>query len=371
MKNLLNHKKIAEEKKDNQRGATIIVVALMLVVFLGFAALAVDVGLLMASKNEAQNVADAAALSGAGMLGEQYFNHGLDCGSIDDTAIKNIAQETAGKNKIAGEICNLEGEAIEIGCWRGSGFTPIDEEDCSCSTHPPNAVKVTVDSDSTTSGIGTFFARIFKIDSLSVETNAVAALSPKSEWDPGEVQLPFGISWAWFDYKDGDICGGNIAFYPTGTINGCAGWTSFDSEKTPNTSTLRKTLEGLYEDPYSSPGIVAGETEFGFWGGSAPQLLYHKKKMDFKELFDKMKTEDKDGNDDTWTTKALVYHRFDCSNPNRIMTIDGVVTVVIKEVSTDSSEKTVEAEVQCNVENFRGEGGTWFGTYGKIPGLVQ
>lgn len=70
----------------------------------------------------------------------------------------------------------------------------------------------------------------------------------------------------------------------------------------------------------------------------------------------------------------IVYHRFDCSNPNQILTIiiiDGVTQVVIKEVLTDSSEKTIEAEVKCNVEDFRGEGGSWFGIYGKIPGLVE
>jgi Flp pilus assembly protein TadG len=49
---------------DDQRGQVAIVVALMLVVLLGFAALVVDVGLNWAARTQAQSAADAAALAG-------------------------------------------------------------------------------------------------------------------------------------------------------------------------------------------------------------------------------------------------------------------------------------------------------------------
>ena len=48
----------------DERGQVAIVVALMLVVLLGFAALVVDVGLNWAARTQAQAAADAAALAG-------------------------------------------------------------------------------------------------------------------------------------------------------------------------------------------------------------------------------------------------------------------------------------------------------------------
>lgn len=61
MNNCLNYCRQAEKEK----GAVAIIVALMLPVFLGIGALAIDIGHLMVVRNELQNAADAAALVGA------------------------------------------------------------------------------------------------------------------------------------------------------------------------------------------------------------------------------------------------------------------------------------------------------------------
>ena len=52
----------------NERGAVMALVALLLIVFVGVAALAVDLGLLYVARGEAQRAADAAAHAGAGYL---------------------------------------------------------------------------------------------------------------------------------------------------------------------------------------------------------------------------------------------------------------------------------------------------------------
>ncbi len=44
----------------------------MLVVFIGFTALAIDVGYMMVARNQLHNAADASALAGARQLGENY-----------------------------------------------------------------------------------------------------------------------------------------------------------------------------------------------------------------------------------------------------------------------------------------------------------
>ena len=50
----------------NQRGSVAVITAILLAALIGIAALAVDIGYVAVSKNELQNVADAAALAGAG-----------------------------------------------------------------------------------------------------------------------------------------------------------------------------------------------------------------------------------------------------------------------------------------------------------------
>ena len=86
MKKLFN----VSAKLKSEKGVTLVYVALLLVVFLGMAALAVDVGYLMVSKNELQNAADAAALAGASYLYPQIsarlsfsscLGHGNDTGN--------------------------------------------------------------------------------------------------------------------------------------------------------------------------------------------------------------------------------------------------------------------------------------------------
>ncbi|CZQ80916.1 Hypothetical protein Tpal_134 [Trichococcus palustris] len=61
--------KLIKRLKKEEQGQALIMVALMLTVLLGFAALVVDVGNLYVQKSQLQNAADAAALAGAQDLG--------------------------------------------------------------------------------------------------------------------------------------------------------------------------------------------------------------------------------------------------------------------------------------------------------------
>ena len=66
-------KRLIPTMKD-QAGAVAVTVAILLVLLVGFAALAIDVGYLMVTRNELQNVADAAALAATRKLGIIYQN---------------------------------------------------------------------------------------------------------------------------------------------------------------------------------------------------------------------------------------------------------------------------------------------------------
>ncbi len=73
-----------------RRGVALPFIALLLVVFLGMAALAVDVGILLGARTEAQRTADAAALAGATILLADGQNESLARSTAIDWAARNL-----------------------------------------------------------------------------------------------------------------------------------------------------------------------------------------------------------------------------------------------------------------------------------------
>jgi len=211
-------------KFKNQRGATAIIVAIALVMLIGFVALAVDIGYLSATKNELQNISDSAALAAAGKLGDLYVNDQV----INDTnadIIRNVAVDIGSKNRAADKSgIVIDHTNIEIGKWdqdadpkfvanASDPFIPIGDE---------VAVKVTACRDGSANGpISTFFAKIFGIQTVDVRADAIAALTGAGEIP--DVQLPIGVSSKWFD-KTG--CIQHIDF--NDTKDSCAGWHNFN-----------------------------------------------------------------------------------------------------------------------------------------------
>ena len=96
---------------SDQRGVSAILIAIMLVMLIGFAALAVDLGYLYATRSELQNVADAAALAATRKLGEIYQvmptnqQSTYDLGNFpnDQSDIESVAVNVAAQNQAAGK----------------------------------------------------------------------------------------------------------------------------------------------------------------------------------------------------------------------------------------------------------------------------
>lgn len=217
---------------NNDKGATIVLVAILLVVILGIAALAIDIGNLAATKGELQKLSDAAALAAAGDLGRQYADG--PCAGVSQTDIANIAKDVGLKNVADTMSITLRDEDIELGCWDydTENFYSLGEsigaDTCGCADTIPNAVSVTAHRDSeANTPVDTFFAGVLGQETVGLRANAVAALSGPSEID--ELPIPVGISEAWYDPDNwgGEAkgyCDQNIKFYPTGDLTGCAGW---------------------------------------------------------------------------------------------------------------------------------------------------
>jgi len=344
---------------DNQRGASAILVAVCLIVLLAVAALAIDVGYLFATKNELQNIADAAALAAGRQLGAIYEPMTYDEQTAyvcDPTDILPIAKNVAVKNKAAGVNIIIKDEDIIIGQWDGAAKA------ISATLNQPDAVKVTARRQSGVNGaVTTFFAKILGIDNVGLSADATAALTGQSTAGPGELEIPVGISQKWFEPG---FCNQPIKFYPTGDLNGCAGWHTFDSWPA-NAAKLSDIIEDMTPaDPtFESPQAVAGESQFVFTGGNLASVF-----DDMQALYEAKK--DADGK---WETNVVVYGYDDCSNPTGEIPIVGFATAIITGVNgpSDDPAHTIFATVICdNVSQGRGSGGN-FGTKGSIPGLVE
>ena len=409
----------------SEQGQALVLMAVTMVGLLGIAALSVDVGYLLVARNQLQNVADGAALAGARSLGAMYQNMTYPeqqvfvCGEPCITTIQTTAESVANHNSAAGKIMSLDygddntGDVL-IGHWDGDNFTPgLDQ---------PDAVQVISRRDDAYNGpVTTFFARVLGIDSAPVNAIAVAAMTGQGTAQPGEVELPIGISRYFFDESgwDGEgeppWCHETIRFYPTNDPTSCAGWTSF--EYNANDVTLRDILDG--DDGYLSPTTVANETYFNFTGGTLSNPTFEALLNLFKERgFASKPGDDRewylDSNGDhlnwnqvlyspydqypypggvdadgnaipqaqwpdgnlryyhRWDTSVPVYDWGDCSNPNTTIKIVGFAQVMLTDVRM-APDKLVEGKVLCGYtspEDNRGGGGE-YGIKGPIPGLVK
>ena len=158
---------------DRERGATAVLVALLLTVMVGFTGLAVDGSATMAKRQELQNGADAAALAAAQECGE----HG--CGAIDAVAgpygVANVRQETS------------------------SVSTDLDPDE--------SAREVTA----TVTGTKThWFLPVLGVDSTELTATATATWGAPQQ---GPAMLPIAVSQCNFENAAGPVLGVQISVY--------------------------------------------------------------------------------------------------------------------------------------------------------------
>ncbi len=380
--------------KGNE-GVTAVLVAIMIVMLLSFAALAIDIGYGKITKNELQNAADAAALAAARQLGliykgmsyEDQENYALT--ATDEALIKGAAINVASKNRAGGVDITVNSEDIVIGDWEPSSSPPVNP----AASAPPHAVRVRARRDALANGpISTFFAKVFGVSSMDVSAVATAALTGPNSAPKGGLPIPVGISCAWVNSH---TCGDVITFYPT--TSSCAGWNTYTSSPS-NSDKLRCIMDGgkpnCATDPnlancatlgltspgcFQSPETTAGQTQFSFTGGTVGAAF-----PDMTALFDVMKKLD-DGILDmdkdltTWTTSVPVFADPDgscvCneggSNPSGEKLIVGFATITMSEVLGPGGGMELRGKLICDIVKPGDSGGMPTGTLGDIPGLVE
>ena len=188
--------------KKDQRGASLIVVAIALFFLIGFAALAVDFGYSHVVRNQIQNAADAGALAGANDL----FNpDGSISTNANQTAYAAATSNKSGGNAVEVNWTSGENDTdIQRGHWtfgnpgvftENSNTTQIGlfipNHDYNADPNFINAVKVVTHNTQ----IPSFFAKIFGYGNYQRTSDAVAIRTAAREYGPGDFDLPIAICW--------------------------------------------------------------------------------------------------------------------------------------------------------------------------------
>ena len=161
------------ERIRDQHGATLVLVALGIIVFLGMVALAVDLGMALTARTESQRTADAAALAGAGSLITQ---------PDDEDRARQWAIDYAAQNTVLGRIADMRPEDVDV---------LLDED----------KVRVRVyNVASRSNAIKTIFGRALGWQSMDVST--VAAAEASSATQTRLCPLPIALPDRWLDGDD-------------------------------------------------------------------------------------------------------------------------------------------------------------------------
>lgn len=156
-------RRIASTRADREGGAVAVIVAILLVILLGFAALAVDMGLLYSEKAQLQNGADAGALAIAQACAK-------DTASATCTTPASLAKGLADKNSLDG-LSNVQSVALDV----------------------PNR-KVTVTADPIEAGRSDNQVSLFFAGALGIPASSVVAKSTVVWGSPSKGITPFPLT---------------------------------------------------------------------------------------------------------------------------------------------------------------------------------
>ncbi|MGH7572478.1 MAG: pilus assembly protein TadG-related protein [Gemmatimonadota bacterium] len=167
-------------RESEERGATIVLVALALTALMSVVALAIDVGMMLNSKSEAQRAADAGAMAGAGML--------LSMWGADDAVSGPAAEAEAIKfgemNNVFDQMADVRPEDVDVDL--------VDDE---------VTVRVTRET-SRGNAVLTWFARVFGVNEVDIGADATAKVDLASS---ATCVKPWTIPDAWDDANGDEI----------------------------------------------------------------------------------------------------------------------------------------------------------------------
>ncbi|QOR38333.1 hypothetical protein HNO52_07305 [Billgrantia diversa] len=252
--------------RQRQKGVSVVLVAVSLVVLLGFMALAVDVGNLYVARNELHNAADAGSLAGARFLyvkDGSWVNDGMEAYDPDDPndpfkSAEVRAREAAEANNSQNSPVEVRVEETVRGHWSfaNQAFTPnmsavepvdlfgeeASTEELDKNINFINAVQVVTERNKTP--VETFFARVLGINNVEVTARSVAYIGFAGTLRPQDVDQPIALCKQALLDPSGNYSCDVGRFIPDGDQTG--GWTNFEHDTTgaTNANELRDLVEG-------------------------------------------------------------------------------------------------------------------------------
>lgn len=142
-----------------RRGAVVILVAILLIAFMGMVSFAIDIGYVATVQTQLQRAADAAALAAAGEMNRSGIN-----------AARTAAQHVGELNSSSAAQIDIPDANVEFGIWdlTARTFTP------SAAGKGGNAVRVRIQQQP-----NLFFARAMGVGSTTVNVEAIAIATPR------------------------------------------------------------------------------------------------------------------------------------------------------------------------------------------------
>lgn len=194
----------------DQKGITLVVVAILIVVLVFFVGLAIDIGYMYVTKGQLQNAADSAALGGATCLEPDIQFPSSACPELTAApptgpvqtladprvaAAKSAAVNLAAKNKAAGIAVTIDNSGntlsdsndVTVGFWNGTTYTE--------SGTPINAIQVRPRRTASSPGgqVQVFFGKVLALLPGSKDWSLMSALATATAGLPprGTVFLSF------------------------------------------------------------------------------------------------------------------------------------------------------------------------------------
>jgi hypothetical protein len=257
-------------KKSAQEGSVLLFVTLGLFALLVFAAFATETARVWQAKTQLQAAADASALAGVGSLLTNNF------ATVDEAAARAAATSYGPEHGALEVPVTVPDADVDVGSWDFATrtFTPL-----SGSTDPDlvRSVRVRTRRDDSANGpVPMILGRVAGVESIRVNTDAVAHWSFAGGGGPGVADLPIAIDCCaisgdtpgsactehYCDTVSSEIpnpcplaAGGTascLEFAPTPGQNAC--WTQFDSDHpSVNVPDMREIVEN------GNPEDIGGE----------------------------------------------------------------------------------------------------------------
>ena len=353
----------------NERGFIVVVLAAgALVVFFGFAGLAVDVSRAYVVKGELQKAADAAALAGAGNLympnpatpavpllswvnAESAATNFIGKNIADNSALTDGQVEAGYWNLASPSSDTLQPKGTVPGRCSSSGGACTSNIDCNstevCIQNYAPAVKVTVSKSPGNNGgpLTTFFARALGWNEFQVSGDAIAVSGFVGAVPPG-LAFPFTItSCVTNDYfsqiplPEVEITDVSVYHLKNGTDVSPGQWTNLLPGKEPSAATVRGYIENLIDPDDGTPSPATGAGDPVYLDPGTKAAVYH----ETQRLID--------------AGRGLVYLPIvDCNIvPNTVMQIRGYVAFQL--TSTTNSSMTGHLVTTYMVPPGTGPGG--------------